>query len=205
MWNDLSAQWRIAFEEAWEAFLGGGIPIGAAIFDPQGRCLVRDRNRTAEEGIPNRSIAHAEANALRRLDTAACDVREAVLYTTMEPCPMCMGTAVMANIKHLRYAAGDPYCGCVHWKDADPYLRGKRLDYTRVGGEMELAQLAMQSYHELQGMERGGSDVVLERFRAYSPRAVAVGEALFAERALDRMAERGASAREVYDAVASRL
>ena len=114
MWNNLSEAWQCAFEEAWTSFKSGSIPIGAVIADENGNIILKDHNRSKEPDTVNRNISHAEANSLRRLDTSQYNPKKLVLYATMELCPMCMGTAVMSNIKHLRYAARDLYCGCVH-------------------------------------------------------------------------------------------
>ncbi|MBO4877640.1 MAG: nucleoside deaminase [Ruminococcus sp.] len=203
MWKDLTEEWKTAFGEAWEAFRAGNIPIGAAIYDEDGNLLIKDHNRTAETGIPNPGTAHAEANALRRLDTSLCNVRKAVLYTTMEPCPMCMGTAVMSNIRHLRYAARDPYCGCVYLKDTDPYISSKGLDYIHEGGEAEFFQLVIQSCHELRCIDKGGSDAVLNRFREISGKAVAAAEKLYSKKVPYTLAKKGADIAEVYDIIVS--
>lgn len=202
MWKDLSAEWHIVFEEVWLAFRNGSTPIGAAIFDENGSLLVRDRNRSAEPGTVNKRISHAEANALRRLDNTACNVRNAVLYTSMEPCPMCMGTAVMSNIRHLRYASCDPYCGCVHLKDDEPYIRSKGLDYTNEGGEPEFVQLVIQSYYELRSIDNGSSDKVFARFAGFLPSAAETARQLYAEKRLDRLAASGAGFPDVYDEIA---
>jgi tRNA(adenine34) deaminase len=204
MWKDLSPEWQTAFEEAWTAFRNGSIPIGAAIYGENGELLVRDRNRAAEPDTVNRYISHAEGNSLRRLDAHACNVRSAVLYTTMEPCPMCMGTAVMSNIRHLRYAARDPYCGFVHLKDSEPYYLGKGLDYTHEGGELELVQLAMQSYFELRNIEGGAGDRVLCCFAELSSAAVEAARAMYAEKLLDRYAADGREMSFVYDDIVRR-
>lgn len=201
MWKDLSREWQTAFEEAWLAFGIGSIPIGAAIFDENGVLLVREHNRSNEPETLNKNISHAEANAIRLIDTSACNVREVTLYTTMEPCPMCMGTAVMSNIKRLRYAARDPYCGCVHIKDTEPYISGKGLDYTTAGGEPELVQLTIQSYHELRCIERGCGDGVLRQFAELSPRAVDIARTLYADRRLDSYAAQGRPFADVYDEI----
>ena len=203
MWNELSAAWQAAFSEAWAAFQQGSIPIGAVICDQTGSILICEHNRTGETGIANRKIAHAEANALRGLDTAACNPEELVLYTTMEPCPMCMGTAVMSNIRHLRYAAHDPYCGCVHWKDSEPYLRRKQLDYVHTGQEPEFVQLVMQSYFELRRTNGQDGNPVLAQFRARNAGAVRTAENLFEQKALDRCAADHAEAAAVYDMILS--
>ena len=203
MWENLSEIWQAAFEEAWEAFKSGSIPIGAVITDKSGNILLKDHNRSSESGIINRSISHAEANALRNLDTSKYNPRSLTLYSTMEPCPMCFGTSVMANIKRLRYAARDPHCGFVHIKDEDDYLRSKNLDYCFENDEKELVQLTIQSCHELRYISMGGGDGVLNKFRLLNGKAVGIAERLFAERKLDSLAESGEGFGAVYDLIAS--
>ena len=204
MWKYLPDEWRRAFAEAWAAFKTGSIPIGAVICDGKGNILVSERNRTAEADVLNRKISHAEANAVRRLDTSACDIDNVVLYTTMEPCPMCMGTAVMSNIRYLRYAARDPYCGCVHWKEDDPYISGKALDYVHIGGESEFVQLVIQSYHELRCNNGSSENAVLCKFRELSETAVRTAEKLYEGRILDAYAENGTDFSSVYDEIAGK-
>ena len=203
MWKDLSVQWQTAFLEAWDAFKTGGIPIGAVIADEKGNIIIKEHNRAGENETINRHISHAEANALRSLDTSMYNPKTLTLYATMEPCPMCMGTAVMSNIKHLRYAARDPYCGAVHIKDNDPYITGQRLDYVLVGGDMEFVQLTIQSYHELGYISRGASDKVLNCFRSIDEKAVALAEKLYDEKKLDLFSEKGMDFSEVYDFILS--
>ena len=203
MWNDLTPEWKIVFEEAWSAFRNGSYPIGAAIFDEQGNLLVREHNRGAEADSVNRYVAHAEAGALRRLDTSAYNPKSVVLYTTMEPCPMCMGTAVMSNIKHLRYAAKDPYCGCVHWKEEDPYVMGQELDYELEAGEKEFVQFVIQSYFELKGIDRGVSDKVLRAFESYNSKAVEVAKTFYSDKRLDAYSDESIGFPVVYDEIAA--
>ena len=203
MWKDLSAPWRAAFEEAWEAFRAGSVPIGAALCDGSGEIVLRDRNRSNEAATVNRRISHAEANLLRRLDTTVGDLYSLTLYTTMEPCPMCMGTAVMAGIRHLRSASRDPYCGMVHLAESEPYYAEKRLDYTFEGGDTERVQMTVQSYRELRYVDGGASPKVLDKFEAYLPEAVAAARELYAARELERLAEAGADAGEVFDRILS--
>ncbi len=206
MWKDLSVQWQIVLEETWEAFKNGCLPVGAAIFDDNGELILREHNRSEEKETVNSTIAHAEANAIRRLDSHAdYDVRKIVLYTSMEPCPMCMGTAVMGNIKHLRYGARDSYCGAVHMMDTESYMKGKKLDYTYVGGEIESYQIIIQSYCELGQADSGSSVGVLNKFRESNPHEVEVAEKFFAEKTFDRFAKAGSKCEEVYDYVLSNV
>ena len=204
MWKDLSAQWQIAFYEAWEAYKSGGVPIGAAIFDKDGALVIKDRNRSGEAEVIDKLISHAEANCLRRLDLPDAEIRAATLYTTMEPCPMCMGTCVMSHIRHLRYGARDPYCGMVHIKDTDPYMMDRGLDYTFEGGETEFVQIFLHSLYELDRMERGVyGDKVYKRFAGLCPSAARAAESVFPDRIFQRLAREGKDFGEVYDCILS--
>ena len=116
---------------------------------------------------------------------------------------MCMGTAVMAGIRHLRSAARDPYCGMVHLAETEPYYEEKHLDFTFEGGEVELVQLTVQSYRELRYVDSGASPKVLDKFEAYMPNAVAAARELYAAKELEILAEAGASAGEVFDRILS--
>ncbi len=201
MWKDLSSGWQAVFEEAWRAFGFGSTPIGAAIFDKEGKLILSDRNRSREADTVNREISHAEANALRRLDTDRVDSRELVLYTSMEPCPMCMGMILMGHIKTIHFAAYDSYCGMVHLTKQEPYYIGKNIACTHEGGEGELFQLTIQSYYELRHIERGCSDKVLSMFGKTSSKAVENAKKLYSSKTLDRLSENGAACGEVFDLI----
>ena len=128
MWKDLSTEWQIVLEEAWNAFISGSIPIGAAIFDKDGRLLAKGHNTCSEKAVLNPKMAHAEMNVLQRLDCrTGLNVREVDMYSSMEPCPMCLGAIVMGNIKHLSCGAHDRWCGALHLLDTDPYMRSQRI------------------------------------------------------------------------------
>ena len=55
-----SAMLKIALEEARTGLAEGGIPIGAALFDREGRLLGKGHNRRVQEGDPS---AHGETDA----------------------------------------------------------------------------------------------------------------------------------------------
>lgn len=204
MWNDLSRQWQTAFREAWEAFRTGGVPIGAAIFSQDGTLVISDHNRSGEQGVVNGLISHAEANCLRRLDLPDAEKRAATLYTTMEPCPMCMGTCVMGHIRHLRYAARDPFCGFVYVKDTDPYMMSKGLDYTFEDAETEFVQIAVQCCYELDRIERGVyGDKVYRSFADMRPDAARAAGELYSGGAIAGFARENRDFGEVYDHILS--
>ena len=201
MWRDLSYQWQTVFEEAWKAFGFGSTPIGAAIFDKEDQLILSDRNRSHEADTINKEISHAEANALRRMNTDKTDSRSAVLFTSMEPCPMCMGMILMGHIKTVRYAAFDDYCGMVHLTKQDPYYIGKKVTCIHEGGEGELFQLTIQSYYELRHLERGASGKVLSRFYETNSTAVENAKKLYSGKILDTLSQNGAPCGEAFDII----
>ena len=199
MWNDLSCIWQAAFREAWEAFCAGCIPIGAVICDKDGNIILREHNRNNEPQTLNTRMAHAEANALRRLDTRKYDTRSLTLYTTMEPCPMCMGTILMTNIKRVRYAAEDSYCGMVHLLQTEPYYSQKKVSCIPEGGEAEEFQITIQAYFELGYIKQGNKSDVFDKFMEHCPQAAKAAERLYAEKWFDKAAESKTDVSEVYD------
>ena len=118
-------------ELAWEAYRSGSLPIGAVVVDAEGRILSSGRNRIHEfTGAPGtvfgRKLAHAELNALLTLE-GELDPRACVLYTTTEPCPLCVGAARMADIGELRYASREPWAGSAAMFETVPYVRRANL------------------------------------------------------------------------------
>jgi tRNA(Arg) A34 adenosine deaminase TadA len=114
-WVELDAPWQRALSLAWEAYGKGTIPVGAALADGTGEIVAEGRNRIYEENAPPRQVAgsllaHAEVNALVGLDPRR-RYEDHVLTTSLEPCLLCIGAAVMATVGRVRYAGADPYGG----------------------------------------------------------------------------------------------
>lgn len=114
-WVELDASWQRALELAWEAYGHGTIPVGAALADAAGEVVAEGRNRVYEAVAPPRQLAgsllaHAEVNALVGLDPER-RYEDHLLTTSLEPCLLCLGAAVMATVGRVRYAGADPYGG----------------------------------------------------------------------------------------------
>ena len=80
-------------------------PFGAAIIHTKsGKLLLRALNNVAQEFDPT---AHAEVRAIRLATKRLKQVSLAgfTLYTTCEPCPMCMSTALWASLDRVVYGA----------------------------------------------------------------------------------------------------
>lgn len=201
MWNDISKVWQAAFNEGWESFRNGSIPIGAAIADENDNIICAGRNRTAEITSGNHRIAHAETDCLIKLDTGKYpDVKKYTIYACMEPCPMCMGTIVMSNFVKIRVAARDGYCGSIHYCEDDRYVKSKNINTVFELGDLQLVQLTMQTYFELK-MNNGESNEIIKCFAADCPKAYELARSLYENKTLDKYAEKGADFSIVYDMI----
>lgn len=103
MWEEISKPWRACFEEAWEAYCNGSIPIGSVIVSGDGEIISRGRNMIGENinelrRLSGSKIAHAEMNAIY---SSKQGIMNATIYSTMEPCVMCFGAIVMNGIKEI--------------------------------------------------------------------------------------------------------
>ena len=98
-----------ALKEARIAFREGEVPVGAALWLPDGTILT-DHNRI--ETCMN-SLAHAEIRVLQQAQAKGYRhaLREAILAVTLEPCPMCAGALTLARLGTLVYGAEDPRVG----------------------------------------------------------------------------------------------
>lgn len=86
------------------------VPIGAAVYGPDGELLASSGNRREEDEDPT---AHAEILALREAArvTGRWNLTGCSLAVTLEPCTMCAGAIVLARIDTLVVGAMDPKAG----------------------------------------------------------------------------------------------
>jgi HAD superfamily hydrolase (TIGR01509 family) len=104
---DLLAQlMRSALEEAREGLRAGEAPIGCIIADGDRRIVARAHHQV---GVSGDVTAHAEIRALRRLGERNGGRGDAlVMVTTLEPCVMCLGAAIVAGVDTVVYALAAP-------------------------------------------------------------------------------------------------
>jgi hypothetical protein len=145
-------------------------------------------------------------NALLALDEAAHDPYDCALYTTTEPCPLCLGAFYMSGLRTLHYAVHDPWAGSANLLGTTPYLSRKPIRVhgpeTVPGLGAIVAALGVESRLRLYG-DRARN--VLAREREADTVAVAAGEALFASGDLARWRDAGYDTGAVIDAIASLL
>jgi tRNA(adenine34) deaminase len=100
---------RAALAEARAAAKADEVPVGAVVV-LDGKVIASGRNRIRELSDPT---AHAEVLALREASRQLRHERlgGTILYTTLEPCPMCAGAAVLARVDAVVFGAADPKAG----------------------------------------------------------------------------------------------
>jgi cytosine/creatinine deaminase len=99
----------------------GGIPIGAVLVIG-GTIVARGHNRRVQRGS---AILHAEMDCLEQAGRlSAADYRTATLVSTLSPCDMCSGAALLYGIEHVVIGENQTFQG------PEDYLRsrGVRLD-----------------------------------------------------------------------------
>jgi cytosine deaminase len=89
---------QAALEEARKGLSSGGIPIGSVLVC-EGRIIGRGHNRRVQNGSV---IHHAEMNCLENAGRLKASVyQRCTLYSTLSPCPMCSGAALLYKIPRI--------------------------------------------------------------------------------------------------------
>ncbi len=111
--EQLEEPWLSTTREALEGYLDGGFPIAASIVvDDEIVALAHNRSH-------DHIIDHAEVRVIRAIGSRDV-LSRGVIYTTMEPCPMCTGAIRVAKLKKLVYATSDPAAGdAAHLSDTE--------------------------------------------------------------------------------------
>ena len=115
-----------ALKEAEEAGKRGDRPIGAVIVH-NGTIISRGSNRI---NTMDSELAHAEINAINQCASyLRKHARECILYTTVEPCMMCLTTIALANIRNVVFAVEDKYMDMAHFIESNTYIKNRLHNY----------------------------------------------------------------------------
>jgi tRNA(adenine34) deaminase len=127
-------------------------PIGAVIVH-RGKVIGRGRS---QQNKRHSEVAHAELNAFIQAERYLRDHQhECILYTTLEPCVMCLGASVMSDIEGVVFAMPDKWINPAQMLELE-YVR-RHIKYY-VGGvrETECAALWLKfSPDELRMIQNG--------------------------------------------------
>ena len=134
---------NLAIEEAKEAARKGEVPIGALVVehkDVEGSYRILSRGYNMVETTHD-ATAHAEVTALRRASKRARNWRlfNKTLYSTMEPCPICLSSAQAFRIHTIVYGAPQVRLGAIksHMRMLDDYIHPFHTIDEVVPGIME--------------------------------------------------------------------
>lgn len=101
----------VAVEEARMGLAEGGIPIGAALFDGDGRLLGRGHNRRVQDGDAS---MHAETSAFRNAGRQR-GYRGTTMVTTLSPCWYCSGLVRQFGISNVLIGEATTFHGGHDW------------------------------------------------------------------------------------------
>jgi cytosine deaminase len=104
-----------ALEQAHKSLAQGGIPIGAALVDPGGLVVAAGHNQRVQTGDPT---AHAETVCIRNAGRRR-DWHTLTMATTLSPCAMCSGTAVLHRIPRVIIGENRTFQGREDWLTAE--------------------------------------------------------------------------------------
>lgn len=122
---------KAAIEEARKGLAAGGIPIGSVLVH-DGRIIGRGHNQRVQRGSV---IHHAEMNCLENAGRLKASVYAGcTLYSTLSPCPMCSGAALLYKIP--RMVVGEN----VTFQGPEAYVRSQGVD-VKVIQDSECIQL----------------------------------------------------------------
>lgn len=105
------AMLQIAIEEAKLGLSEGGVPVGAALFDDDGKLLGRGHNRRVQEDDPS---IHGETDAFRKAGRQR-NYRKTIMVTTLAPCWYCSGLIRQFNIGTVVVGESVNFQGGVDW------------------------------------------------------------------------------------------
>ena len=153
---------RLALRHAQHSFREKEVPIGAVIVDKDGTILATSRNQVETE---NDVTAHAELSCIRKATQIKKNWRltGCTLYSTLEPCPMCMGAIQASRISKVVYGAPDIRMGaCGSWID----LVGSKHpfhDVEVVGGLLrDESSIMLKRFFQMRRRETASSSVVVK-------------------------------------------
>jgi cytosine deaminase len=106
--EQLMAAARAEAELSWGE---GGIPVGAVLAREDGTIVARGHNQRIQSGDPT---SHGETQCIRNAGRRR-DWGELTLVTTLSPCPMCAGTAVLLGFRRVLIGERRSYRGAENW------------------------------------------------------------------------------------------
>ena len=142
----------ITLQEAIEAALEGNFGVGAVLIRNRKEIVQRGHNRVFSPHF--RSDMHAEMDVMTRFEERHKKVDRMdgyTLFSSLEPCPMCLGRLITSGVRRVYYAALDHDGGMANslgylpneWKEL-----AQRQDFGLADCSPELSEIALQVFME---------------------------------------------------------
>lgn len=114
---------QAAIDEAKNGLAAGGIPIGSVLVI-DGKIVGRGHNQRVQQGS---AILHAEMHCLEQAGRLSpADYKKATLYSTLSPCDMCSGTALLYGIPKIVIGENQTFQG------PEAYVRSRGVELNIV-------------------------------------------------------------------------
>jgi cytosine/creatinine deaminase len=133
---------QAAIEEAKTGMAAGGIPIGSVLVI-DGKIVGRGHNQRVQKGS---AVLHAEMDCLENAGRiTAADYRRATLYSTLSPCDMCSGAALLYGIPRIVIGENHTFCG------PEDYVKSRGVDVVVVDNQdcRQLMEIFIKNNPEL--------------------------------------------------------
>jgi len=145
-----------ALKEAQQAYDEDEVPVGSIVV-LENKIIGRGHNTVEQD---NDSTMHAEIKAIRQAQSQLSSWRlnNAYLFSTIEPCIMCVSAAILARIDTIVYGAPDPKFGGIKSITEIPSIRSlnHKINVIESVRSDEAAQLMQQFFRDLRNRRRGG-------------------------------------------------
>lgn len=110
---DDSKGMQIAYEEAVKGYSEGGIPIGACLIHEDGTVISRGHNMRIQK---NSMTLHAEISCFENSGRLKASITsKCTLYSTLSPCTMCTGSALLFKVPRVVIGENKNYLGGEDW------------------------------------------------------------------------------------------
>lgn len=173
-YSELDNIWKKIYMNEWESLCHKSKAIAALIVDEDGNVISEGRNKIGEATIPNPRVSHAEVEAIRNLDIEKYpNVNTYVLYTALEPCPMCMGTMVMGGLRKIVIGTHDDHGGAMSLIEHSTFLVSKKIAISWMPQIYGDIQRGLQAIKELlYNKDNDKLNRMLKDFSVYNQKGV---------------------------------
>ena len=216
-WTKLPTQWQASLELAWRGYVAGSEPIGAIVVDDKGtimstgaghlldnRKLNLKKILTSRKRFKSHYLVHAELHALLTFDGGDKLQPNYTLWTTLEPCPLCVGAICMSSVRKIRYACRDPLAGSIKLLAVSPFLASRNVQASGPD-DLLLEAIIATLCTEFSIRQKGPGNNMVQCWRKLFPQAVDLAERLYAKKSLREKSEAGVSIAAVVDELADIL